>query len=488
MRRNLPLCVCLLAIVGLFVPYAMAQGTSAVEPTTPPEVDRSVEPAIEPAATPMDDLIANVTKPVDWLEWGADFRLRQAYLKNATDLSHTFNDNRHYFRIRSRVWARVGPFLQDDQLELENGVSVYARLAHEFYIWAQRPNRPVTPEVTIDEVFLDNAYIDVQRIFALPLSVRFGRQDLVYGKGWIIADGTPLDDSRSIHSDALKATLHLDDADASIDFFMIHNKGDQTRARPWNERSRIVSEYDADVVGLYLKSHPFRDGEAHAYYIYKDDDLTDVPSAPVLPLRNGRIVHTLGGLLMGECAEDVDYYVEAAMQWGREGSVKRSGYGFNSDFGYTFPGIEWKPRVHAGYEYLSGDRGDTGKYEGWDPVLSRRPFPSELYYYTYIGEGGLQGMWSNLHRLTTGVHLTPSEKMKIHLDYSLLAAPEHPFGRAAPFSGDHDRGQLVQGKLMYEFNKYISGNLLAEYFHPEGYYDDITDNALMLRWELTLKF
>ena len=481
MKRTWSLFICLSVILGVAVPCALAQPAAPTEPAPPP---------VETSVDPLDDLLDEIKKPVEWLEWGVDFRLREEYLKNPTDLNNTTQDNRHYFRLRSRASMKLGPFLKDPKLNLDNGISLYARLAHEAYLWVERPNRPVTPEVTIDEVFLDNAYIDFQRVFALPVSVRFGRQDLVYGKGWIIADGTPLDDDRSVRSDAVKVTLHLDDMNAELDIFALNNKGDQTRARPWNERSRVVSEYDTQMFGLYFTSHPFKDAEAHAYYIYKDDSLTEVPNAPALPLRNGRIVHTLGGLVTGVYAEDFDYYVEAAMQWGREGSVRRSGYGLNSDFGYTFPNVHWKPRVHVGYEYLSGDRRDTGKYEGWDPVLSRTGRISDLYSnrLASAAEGGLPANWTNLHRLTTGVHLSPSEKMKVHLDYNLLGAPEHPFGRAAPFSRGHDRGQLVQGKFMYDFNKYVSANLIAEYFHPEGYYDDITDNALLLRWELVFKF
>ena len=41
--------------------------------------------------------------------------------------------------------------------------------------------------------------------------LRIGRQDLMYGSGRLIADGTPMDGSRSFFMDALKATVKFDE-------------------------------------------------------------------------------------------------------------------------------------------------------------------------------------------------------------------------------------------------------------------------------------
>ena len=53
---------------------------------------------------------------------------------------------------------------------------------------------------------------------------------------------------------------------------------------------------------------------------------------------------------------------------------------------------------------------------------------------------------------------------------------------------DHDRGDLLIGKVSYKFNKYLTGKLLGEYFWPGDYYPENSDEAYFARWELMLKF
>jgi len=436
----------------------------------------------EPPVVEERDLLEQIKKPVPWFEWGADLRLRQTYMENQIDLNHRADDVRHFFRIRTRVWSRLGPFLTDDALKVPNGVSAYARLTHEARVWIQRQNQEAG---NVDEIVLDNAYIDLQRLGGMPVSVRVGRQDMIYGRGWIILDGTPLDGSRTIYNDAIKVTLHLDEAKSSLDLFAMNNKGRQSRVEPLNDQNARVSDYDAKVFGAYLKSKLNAAHEANVYYIYKDADR--VGAAAALPYRNGRVVHTSGGLLQGKVADDWDYYGEAAYQWGKEGNVSRSAWGMNSDVGYTLRGVVAQPRIHAGYEYLSGDKQHTGTFEGWDPVLSRWPQWSELYVFRWAAEGGLPGAYTNLQRFNLGASAKPIPKMCLSADYNYVLANAHTFGRATPYASGDSRGQHLCGKLTYTFNKFISGHLWAEYFHPESYYNDVTDDALFLRWQLMFK-
>jgi len=456
------------------------------------------------------DLIDQIKKPVEWFEWGVDLRIRQVYMENAIDLLDSVDDNRHFFRVRTGVWARIGPFLKDDDLKAPNGVSLYVRGVNEWYTYAQRSNlgRNV-PAGTINglrnginEFVLESAYVDLVRFIhvgGLPVSVRVGRQDIAYGKGWVILDGTPLDGARTTYSDAIKATLHLD-VDSTVDVFYIDNNAYQSRVEPLNPEGyplNRTSEYDARVAGIYgmtkLYANEDFSADADMYYIYKDEDLRDARAGIVAPYRGGRIVHTYGGAFNGRFLKDGDYYAEGAFQWGKEGNLDRRGLGFNSDLGYTLTGVVWQPRVHGAFEYLSGDEPETTKVEAWDPVLSRWPQWSELYAYRWALEGGMPGAYTNLQRYTLGTSVNPTEKMKVSADYSYVRANEHTFGRAVvlpalPMGDGASRGQHLLAVLEYAFNDYISGHLWAEYFHPESFYDDSTDDALFLRWQLVFKF
>ncbi len=209
----------------------------------------------------------------------------------------------------------------------------------------------------------------------------------------------------------------------------------------------------------------------------------------VYPWLGNRIVHTIGGLAQGNLADNWDYYAEAAGQWGRQGTSTRKGFGFSSDLGYTFPDATWKPRVHAGYEYLSGDDPGTSAFEGWDPVLARWPHWSELYVYTLAVETGLPGQYTNLQRYTVGTSVNPSEKCCVDLDYSYVRANENfPWPARPIFDTGYNRGHLLVARLTHTFNDCVSGHLWAEYFHPEDFYIADTDEAIFLRWELLFKF
>jgi len=461
--------------------------------------------------------LETILQPTDWFSWGADLRLRQIYQENNEDLmtddtplvfpGGNNDDNRHYLSVRTRLWAKVGPlpFSQVAELEAPNGLSAYVRMTNEAYVWFQQEGRPPNDphdhffrKGNWNEIVFDNLWVEWQRILALPVSMRVGRQDLMYGRGWVILDGTPYDTSRTIYFDAIKTTLHFDEAKASLDFVVFDNKGYQTRLAPINEQDARTSDYDERGLWLYLQKNYMKNHDIHAYYIYKDGDQTDtrgnrlnpVPDPrPQVGLRGGHVIHTIGGLVSGsfpDIADAVvpDYYAEAGFQWGREGSVRRRGFGFNSELGCALPGVIWKPRVHAGFEFLSGDDPTTNKYEGWDPVFGRWARWSEIFAYRCDAESA-PALMTNVQRYNAGVSISPTEKLKIGADFNHLRTDEEIFAGVRPeFAGGNSRGNLYSGTVSYDFNKYVSANVLLEYFTPGRYYASSADEAVYARWEL----
>jgi len=442
-----------------------------------------------------------VKNPTDWLQFGGDERLRHTYLKNEFDFDNDGRDNRNFFRIRTRVWAKAGPFFRDPALNVPNGLTLYTRLTYEpRYVtqWNGHVDQPLW-----DELIVDNLYLDWQRINGLPFSLKIGRQDLFYGdlakgRGLVLVDPSVHEGSRTLYSDAIKATFHIDDWKANLDLFAMNNRGDQHRlwrldgpshySRPDSRflDDNYVLEYTQTIYGLYFKSKHFDGHDIGAYYIFKDED-RERAANPALP---ERMVHTVGIPVEGHLTEQVDYYGECAYQWGTEGGARRRSYALSSDLGYTATACPWTPRFHAGYEYLSGDDPGTGRFEGWDPVMSRWPQWSELLGYRWAVEtGGLPFYYTNLQRLTAGISLKPTRKLGIQLDHSLLIANEHTNGRAGRYSSGDTRGQLSVLVLTYAFTKSVAGHFWVERFHPGSYYSDAMDSsALFVRGQLAFKF
>ena len=460
-------------------PEQTLEVTSA-DPVSPAPLTPNV-PKQKSDAKPGENLITG------WWSAGLDLRIREVFYQNVLDFEDdedvfAIADKRHFWRGRLRLWSSFGPFFVNDAADKPNGLKAYVRLTGE-------------PRWYMDgmstewrEIVWDNLYLDWQRIAGVPVSLKIGRQDLRYGRDFVIVDGTPLDGSRTMYSDGVKLTLHLDDVQSNLDLFWLDNKGTEDRLRPIDDDGSLVNQYDARLFGAYLVSKPLKDQEFHAYYIYKDED--PVPGV-TLP---GRIVHTVGGLAQGKFCDNWDYYAESAYQWGREcqsaaPAQDRNAWGLSTDLGYTFADCPRKPRLHVGYMFLSGDDPDTGDFEGWDPVLSRWPQWSETMAYRGVfDEMGQYGVVANLQRFTAGVGAQLCEKVGTKLDYSYVLADEHPSGETFPYDSGGVRGHLLRWDLKFQFNPRVSGHVALEYFQPGNYYDDSLDKAVFARWQMNFTY
>jgi len=420
----------------------------------------------------------------EWFDWGADLRLRLVYFRNAVDFESSAFDTRFFWRTRARLWAKFGPFFEEETLDKENGLFFYARLTTEprfFMVGAE-------PTTQRDEGVWDNLYVEWKRIFGAPISLKVGRQDMIYGKAFVMIDGTPLDGSTTVYMDAVKATLHLDDVQTQIDVFGINNKGTEDRLDPINHSERwSVSEFDTKAFGVYAINKSIKDQEFHTYYIYKDEEgIRD--HAPNDPNLDGRNVQTLGFLGQGKCCVNWDYYGEIAFQWGEDAKRRIEALGMQGEIGYTFKETPWTPRVLCAYTFLSGDDPDTpGEYEGWDPVFSRWPQWSELLLYRFAAENARLGNFTNLHRVCLGVDVKPNRTLTWLNEFNLLLADEHSNGTAAPYNTGYTRGYLARSILKFKINKWCNGHLIGEYFIPGSYYDDGADEAFFIRWNLEFK-
>jgi len=461
-------------------------------------------------------VVEQIKNPVDWFKWGAELRIREEVLSKVYDFSDYTRDDDMYnwFRGRARVWAQFGNFFQQNAKN-NDGLSFYGRLTTEpKYVWEQGTIHQGKVGTVNKQAVYDNLYMQWTRIAGVPVSLKFGRFDAFYGRGLLIGDGTPLDGSRTIYSDGAIGTLHLDDMNTNVDFIWLQNDGSLRRLSsigPTNPADKKnVSEYDTQILGVYVSNKSFKDVEIQAYYLFKDDDPINgygtykddgVPSG---------LVHTLGANVQGVYGA-WDYYGEVAGQWGmRRGMYwsyspsyggswygdgekhSRQAYSINGDLGYTFKDVAWTPRVHAFYNNYSGDDNSSATYEGWDPVLGRWPQFSELWAYHMGAEQGLPGLVTNMQRMGLGVAVNPPavqsvyKAMRLSLDYNYLLANH---SQMDPSTGSYERGNMLIGLMEVQFMDCLKGHILLEYlvpgaFYPQGY----KNSAFFGRWEITYTF
>jgi len=423
----------------------------------------------------------DVKHPTDWLSWGLDARLRALYDKNISGLNDSdIGNERVWQRYRTRVWATMTP-MED--------VEVNARLMWEFRNYC----RPESMQDTdFDEALFDRLNVSWKNALDYPATLTVGRQDIIFGNGWLVLEGTPLDDSRTIFFDAARLNYQLDEWDTTVDLIYIDQASASDRwLKPFNDRERGLTEQDERGAILYVTNNSLENTQWEAYYIWKHDMVPDVrPNANNFPAdwSNESDIHTVGARVAGECQENWKYRAEFAQQMGKKNGNTLCAFGFNSQVSYLLQD-ELNNSFRLGYEYLSGDDPGTGTDEQFDPLWARYARWSELYVYTYALEGRIAET-TNLHRVAAGWSCQPHQKLELAVDYHLLFADQNTQKGNAGFSdSDSYRGQLATALLKYHYTKHLCGHLLGEFFCPGNYYADGKDDlAMFLRYELMLTF
>ena len=436
----------------------------------------------KPAA---DDWLSGFRNPAPGIEMGLDFRFRTITASNIDTLNTNASENKwNYQRYRSRWWAKW--MLNDD-------VDVNARLTWEFRTWDEPSRKP--KETDFDEVIFDRMNVTMRNMFDEPMTGVIGRQDLILGVGWLVLDGTPLDGSRTIFSDAARFTYDWADKNTKIDMIYIDNSAASDRwLKPIEDRDRALTEQDEYGAILYLTNQSVEKTKIEAYFMYKNDNpVEDYYTNFPLSWSKKAEIYTLGGAVSHTLNENWNYRVEGAIQTGEKGSNSSTmqdmeAYGALTNLEYLFKDSK-DSSVHVGYEYASGDDPDTKDNEQFDPLWAEWPRWSELYIYTYSRETMIAES-TNLHRINIGHKFRPNEKWQICTDYHLLWADENTIQNSAFISDESQfRGQLITCWAKYRFTKQLFGHLLGEYLMPGTYYKkDNRDDAYFLRFNLEYTF
>jgi len=432
-----------------------------------------------------DDWLSDFRNPCPGLEMGLDFRFRTVTARNIDTLNTNATENKwNYQRYRSRWWTKW--MLSDD-------VDINTRMVWEFRTWDEPKRKP--QHTDFDEILFDRLNVTMRNMFDEPLTGVIGRQDLILGVGWLVLDGTPLDGSRTIFTDAARFTYEFEGKDTKLDMIYIDNAAASDRwLKPINDRDRAVTEQDEYGAIFYLTNQSNEKSKLEAYFMYKNDNPVDVPidNFPMAWSKKAEIF-TFGGAASGSFAENWNHRVEGAIQTGDKGADSSSmqdmeAYGALTNLEYTFKD-SFDSSAHVGYEYCSGDDPGTNDIEQFDPLWAEWPRWSELYIYTYSSETMIAES-TNLHRVNIGHKFRPNKQWQICTDYHLLWADENTI-QGSSFISDSSkfRGQLITCWAKYKFSQKLFGHLLGEYLIPGNFYEkDYRDDAFFLRFNLEYTF
>lgn len=432
-------------------------------------------------------LTSVAAKPAgDILDWGADLRLRQIYIDNVGLNANSPTADRNFQRYRARLWGQAAP---NDQFEAS------ARLMWEGRHYGQ--------PAAFDDwysggILFDQLLLNFKQIGGSPLSVKAGRQDIILGNGWLVLDGSPIDGSRTIYFDAVRATYRAESLGTTVELIYLDQSADTGRfPQALNGEVEDQTEQDERGLILYLRNDTLvPDSKLDLYFIQKRNDPNRTPGnirinngAPFPSPSDDGTVNSIGARIDGNLAPNWAIRAEAAGQWGDRNDRDVSAFGFNGRATYAFAD-PLANRLHLGYEYLSGDKPGTRDNEAFDPLWGRWPQWSELMIYQWPLETRV-GEATNLHRLNLGWAIKPHATTEVTLDYNALWADQQSTRTAAQLANlSQDgtfRGHLWAAWAKTRLNRHLSGHLVAEYFAPGDYYAaHRRDDSLFFRAEVML--
>lgn len=481
----------LLAFSGLVTACPPARAATTTTSTPPPAA---------PPPSAFESFVASSKKPVDWLTWGADLRIRDEFVDNAAMRNPPSPSELNQLRTRARLWATLKPL---------DVVEVNARLAWESREFTT-PDEPVgvsgryaVNSFELDELLLDNLNVRLTNAPVEGLTLTVGRQDILFGNGWLVGDGTPRDGSRTYFLDAARLTYDWKEAKTVLNAIYVDQGAASDRwLSPINAEDyrNYLTEQNERALILYAINKSWKPAQIDAYFIYKNDEAVDAFTPAGLrrfPTSDGYIL-AFGARAQVDLTDHWRARVEFAPEFGEKqlstaalgGAAAPtrdlSAFGANTLVSYQIKD-RFNQVLRAGYEYLSGDDPTTSDAtERFDPLWGRWPQVSELLVYNPT-TGPRPVEWGNYHRLQLGYAMNPAKNVGFTLDYHAFFAAED---EVAPVtSGGDFRGHLLVSQLEYTFNKHLKGHLRSEFFFPGDYYQgsvNQTDMESFLRAEVYL--
>ena len=411
------------------------------------------------------------------LKIGGEVRMRGYYLNNFSDFDDSIRrDEWSVFRLRTRVFVSAA---------MDNGVSAYVRIANQHYsegVTAQPSDGDKWEEENkSNKLFVDAAYIDVKGLFGLPLDLQAGRQNLMYGSGWVIADGQSQYGSTSTYIDGIRFIWRMG-TNVSLDALYFKDE---------EKKRDATTPDDITFAGLYLTSKaPLPIGQQEVYVLGRFDQLIR------------KEIYMAGGRLSNRYESGVDYSAEGAWQTGKaRPKVDHNAYGLKIDLGFTFKNAAATPRVYGGFVRLTGDDyGTADENEAWDVFYGGWPQYGDLLAWKYVNAGpdnaisiydpnynqlstvAAEAVYSNFNLYTAGLEARPIEALKTGFSYTKMIADE------TIDEIDHDLGDYYQLVAEYRYSQHLTFGLYAALIDPGDAFVGRSDPASEAFWDFTLSF
>ncbi|MEK7804478.1 MAG: alginate export family protein [Planctomycetota bacterium] len=310
---------------------------------------------------------------------------------------------------------------------------------------------------------LHQGYFDLKKLFDMPLTVRVGRQEIIWGDHRVIGNfvwsnvgrvfdgGRFMWDTDTIHAEAF--AMKVDE-----DGYLLNG---QTSGESDGSGSSDENIYAAQLAFKKLVPSALLE----LMYICKSDQDDSATNATLVGTANTGAagdpinIHDFGARIDGKVPnlEAIDYTIESHAQVGNYGTQNQEAWAFAGKAGYTLKNVAWTPRIGFEYDYASGDSDATdGEHETFDNL-----YPTNHWAGIY-GFADLVS-WQNMHDFRGQVKVSPTKKMTAQVDYHYFMLAEEGDGW------------------------YLANATLASATRPSGGYDT-RDDELAQEVDLTISY
>ncbi len=278
---------------------------------------------------------------------------------------------------------------------------------------------------------LYQGYIEAKEMFGLPVQLRVGRQELVFGSGWLVGANESGPYFTGLSFDAVRATYT--GSSFSVDAF----------ASKLVERSPIEEDGDVDFYGIYASCTAVENMVFDAYWLYVRDAAYTQSDLQTVGLR------AAGKLNAFHYEAEVDYQYGDSDR-GPYDDENYDNWACNVTAGYFFD-APWKPHPFIGFTYLQGDNDGYS----FNRLFSDNRLGKTIDDGHWIagGTGFPNAGVTNLWLVHGGVTFNPTENLMgvLHLCYATELADDW----AANNNGGH-LGWELEASAVYHFTSDLS--------------------------------
>lgn len=337
------------------------------------------------------------------------------------------------------------------------------------------------------DVLLDLAYVQMKEIFYSPLTLTIGRQDLLFGRGFIIG-WNPQDPQVSFQADEFTQIQSFDAIRATLDFNpwtldFVYSKIDENSNNAENDRDLYIAnvnykfaEYNAVAEGYYV-------GEFDRAFLSTVSATTGTED---------NSTNTIGGRVQFDPISQITLGGELAYQFGDYRSVTtstardRDAWGLDLFGEYRWDNT-WKPMLGLQYVHLSGEADlsstSTADYGAWNgafrgPIYGWYHDYKEVYYATAFS--GDQSAGQNQQHISVYGSLMPMEDLKLTAalwyfwgDEDYHSTPSSPTSAVL----SDDIGWEVDLAAIYSYTEDVTFTAMADWFVPGDLYNAPEDET-----------